>query len=107
MVPGVSSVVRVAVLAAGLSTALLTTGCFGGGGGGGFFAGFFGGGDSSDILGGLSDTGSGSGAGPGDPFPDAATVRNPEPASLALFGSGLAGTALLRRRRKARASRQS
>ena len=98
---------------------LLTAGC-GGGGGGGFF-GLFGGGDSgsgdllgllassgssgSDLAGGISELAGGDpGGGLGTITSDVATVSNPEPASMALFGGGLAGLACLRRRRARRAS---
>ena len=89
---------------------LLATGCGGGGGGlsslfggeGGLF-GLFGGGDSatsaSEALGAIASGGSdGSGDGLITVASDVATVHNPEPASVALFGGGLAGLSLLRRR---------
>ena len=94
----------------GLVSMLLTAGCGGGGGGGGLFGFFGGGGDSgagdvfSALISGGSDVAGGSG---GDGVTEAlasdvATVHNPEPASVALFGGGLAGLAHLGRRRAKR-----
>ena len=99
----------------GLMSMLLTAGC--GGGGGSLFS-FFGGGDSgvAEILGTFASAGSevaGGGSSIGDTgggglseslavTSDVATVHHPEPASLALFGGGLAGLAHLGRRRAKR-----
>ena len=96
----------------GLVSMLLTAGCSGAGGGGLF--GFFGG-DSgteeilglfasggSDVVGGGGSIGDLGGGGLSESLvvtSDVATVHNPEPASLALFGSGLIGLAHLRRRK--------
>ncbi len=96
---------------------------------GGFFSALFGGGDSgvfsafggsgdggssgSGYIGGSGDGGSSgsgdSGSNLSNPGPladlppsldeDASTLHHPEPASLALFGSGLAGMALMRRQK--------
>src|SRR3989338_1614741 len=87
---------------------LLTVGC--GGGGGGLSSLFGGGGDSgagdvfsalvsggSEIAGGASEGGATETLTSG-----AATVHSPEPASVALFGGGLAGLACLRRRKAQR-----
>ena len=116
---------RYAMLIVSVTSALLSTGCLGGGGGGnGLFSAlsdFFNGSSSSsssnfDILGSLPDGGGTDGSGPqiaslsiqGDGgVPDVATLHNPEPASMMLFGSGLAGAALLRRRRARRAARKA
>ena len=96
-------------------------GCKTGGSGGVFGVvdgfGFFGGGESGSdgagdaptLLNALSSsdtTGSGSGAPEGSGtdsiVTSAAAVHNPEPASLALFGGGLAGLAYGRRRKQRR-----
>ncbi|MDP3703054.1 MAG: PEP-CTERM sorting domain-containing protein [Candidatus Omnitrophota bacterium] len=90
-----------------VSIPLLTVGCGGGGGG---LSSLFGGGDSgagdvfsavvsggSDIAGGASDGGATETL-----TSSAATVHSPEPASVALFGGGLAGLACLRRRKAQR-----
>ena len=111
---------RYTLLIVSMASALLSTGCLGGGGGNsGLFSAlsdFFGGSSSSssnvDILGSLPDDGGTDGSSlefaslrvaGGDDVPDVATIHNPEPASMMLFGSGLAGAALLRRRRARRA----
>ena len=89
----------------GLMTPFMLTGCGGGGGGLG------GGSGTSDpvallasISGPSSDSGSGGGVGGGTTSSSGvATVHHPEPASLALFGVGLACLAH-QRRRKVRSS---
>lgn len=88
------------------SVLLLTAGCSGGGGGlSGLFDSVFGGGsgDSGSAVLAALDTGtsgfSSGGSIGGDSIPSIATVSNPEPGSVVLFGSGLAGMALLRRRK--------
>ena len=108
------------------SSAILMTGCRGGSGGSGssgvsgFFSSLFGGGDSG-IVSGLSGFGGGSGDGGSNgsnPGPladlpldslseDVSTVSNPEPASLALFGSGLAGAAWIKRRKAHKKSQRT
>ena len=120
---------RIVFVASAATIQLLVSGCGGGGGASGFFSGLFGGGsDTAGILGSFAsaggellgdggDTGGeggvgggvgggleGSGGGAGE----IATVHHPEPGSVALFGGGLACTAILsRRRRKSRAKRSS
>ena len=103
-----------ALVVATLALQLLATGCLGNGSGnsssgiGGFFSQLFGGGsNSSDALGPFVSTGGSSqgdagtaGSGIGGPIPEVA--HTPEPASLALFGGGLAGFTLLRRRKSLR-----
>ena len=115
---------RTWVIVAGLSLALLTAGCKSGGGGLSSLFGIFGGsggesggGESggSGVLASLIDVG-GSGGGTGgsggstggsgggsEITSPAATVHNPEPGSIALFGTGLLGVAFLRRRKSHRA----
>jgi hypothetical protein len=71
--------------------------------------------DSSSGVGSLFDSGSsvqlasagdvggsGSSSGGSTTTPDVATLHNPEPASIALFGTGLAGLAAIGRRKRSR-----
>ena len=90
-----------------LSLQLLTAGC--GGGGGGLSSLFGGGGGDSgagDVFSALISGGSdvaGGGTDSAASVTSVATVHNPEPASVALFGGGLVGLAYLRRRKAQRA----
>ena len=94
----------IAMALGALALALMTTGCkqgaglsslFGGSGGSGSSS-FFSGDGSGEII--LS-------SGSGRVFDvSPATVNNPEPASIALFGGGLAGLAVWRRRKARKAS---
>ena len=96
---------RVWLVGCGIAAQLLTAGCFGGGDGGGLgsFFGFGGSsGSGSDSFASFDQGGTGGGGGFG--APSVATANNPEPASVALFGSGLAGLALLKRRKARRRS---
>ena len=95
---------RVWLVVLGVAVQLVTAGCLGlGGGGGGLFGSSDGNGSSGEgpfaseslTSGGLGGNGFGS-------VSEVATLANPEPASLALFGGGLAGLAYLRRRKSRR-----
>jgi len=86
-----------------VAVALLTAGCKGGGGG--LFSLFSGTDSAEDVLSSFS-SGDGGGGGSGGGAPLVASLSNPEPGSIALFGGGLAGLGLWRRRRS-RAKRKS
>ncbi len=94
------------LVVAGVSMQFLVSGC--NGGGNGLFGLFGGGGEVLAALesgggggdsgnGGSGDTGNGGGDGGISPI---ATVHNPEPASMAFFGGGLAVLSCVRRRKK-------
>jgi len=92
----------------GVSSMLFMAGCNPSGGG---LFGFFGGtsgSDSGGTSGAIGDLASSGGSVGGalnlaSVTQEVATVSNPEPASMVLFGGGAAGLALIRRRRKSRA----
>lgn len=118
------NVARICMATTGLTLNLLVAGCGSGGGLAGLFGGggdlasqffsFFGGGDGggSDALAGLGGLGDGlidsspdgDGGLPGGSgvAQQVAKLHNPEPATMALFGSGLAGIMLKGRRRSKR-----
>ncbi len=115
---------KVLMISAVLAIQLLSSGCLLGSGGGGLFS-FFGSGGSSAAtvfsnsgpFGANDSQGSGglveelsrfSGVNPDglpNDVPPVAVLHNPEPGSLFLFGSGLAGLGFLRRRRSRKASK--
>lgn len=101
-------------LSALLTLPLATAGCLGGGGGSSgvlsFFSSLFGGGDSSSVVSSLVEGGIPGGeealtaeelieAVEKQQHAQVATLVNPEPGSLALFGGGLGALAVWRRRR--------
>ena len=116
---------KAVVLGLAISALLSTSGCFGGGGGG--LVGLFDGSSAGDILAAFGGPGSGDesnglfGGDEGgfellslfsgddqdwesgeeyDKLPPVATVHNPEPMSLGLFGAGLVALGASRRRKK-------
>jgi len=93
--------------------ALVTTGCFGGGGSSGvsgFFGGDSGGSDLAEVLSSIGGSGDGESGGGSGGFvggvSSVATVSGPEPASMTLFGGGLMGLGLWRRRARGRRSKR-
>ncbi len=102
-----------------LTAQVMTSGCFGGGDGGSGFFGLFGGGSGAaelfasaggtggssgdEIVTTFGETTSGNSTGTFGSFaPTAAVLHNPEPTGVVLFGSGLFGVALWRRRKTRR-----
>jgi hypothetical protein len=81
---------------ASLAVLVLLSGCKEGSGLANLFGG--GGSDSADVV---IIAGGDSGSGDGSFSESVATVHNPEPSSLALFGLGLAGLARNRKKRRA------
>ena len=100
---------RVALVGLTLAVQLLATGCLGLGGGGGSSSlggsgsgsSGSGGSESFASLSSFSSVGGDSGSGGGGGGP----VHNPEPASIALFGSGLIGLGVWSRRKTLKRSR--
>lgn len=99
---------RALTIVASLFIQLLAAGCGGGGGG---FSSLFGGDEGSEGFGSdgsnafITSASSGFSASSGtDSSSSVATVHHPEPTSVVLFGSGLAGLTLWRHRRARRRS---
>ncbi|MBI3321023.1 MAG: PEP-CTERM sorting domain-containing protein [Candidatus Omnitrophica bacterium] len=97
-----------ALLALSITVQLLSTGCLG------FESGFSHDLGSSDAASAFGSLPSGAGGVPGlggtsrdGLAADVATVHNPEPASLALFGGGALGVAWFRKRRSSRTKSRS
>lgn len=104
---GTSGMAPAWLAVAGVALPLLLAGCEGSGGGSG--AGSFFGGSGSSFAGSSFEGTLGGVVVGGDGTLDlasVATVHSPEPGSLAVFGGGLAGLALWRRR-KAKALKRS
>ena len=100
---------QVGLVVCGVAVQLVTAGCLGlGGGSGGLFgssegSGSGGSGSASEgPFASQSLTNGGLGGNESGSTLEVATLANPEPASLALFGGGLAGLACLRRRKSRR-----
>lgn len=85
---------KLALLSVCVVALFALTGCFGGGGGSSASGSSYGSGSS--YAGGSGSTSSGSSGG----STTSALPSNPEPATLALLGSGLAAYALMMRKRK-------
>ena len=93
-------VAQLALLVLSVSTLFLASGCKEGGSG--VTGGLFGGGGTvlSSLTGGDTGISSVGGGFEGPGGDSAGSIIQPEPASIALFGGGLAGLAFLRNRRR-------
>ncbi len=101
------------LIGAALAMQVMTAGCLSGGGSivsgiGEFFSGFFSGsnnsssginGISENVIAALPGDASESESNNSPQVPQVAVLHNPEPGSLMLFGSGLAGLSFIRRRK--------
>lgn len=95
--------VRMSLLTLGIVAQLMATGCQGGGGGlSGLIDSLFGGGSSSTDVVEFASIGE---FNFDDPDGGGVVSHQPEPATIALFGGGLAGLAWLRRRQTRKQSR--